>query len=139
MGRRGSVKEAHLLGHVLWGWLPRLPLARTCVGRRRALQAHEWHGCVKLLSKDGICIDTAMANLRALPRGRTFVWSGELHAGISPATSPWPVNEPVLLRLADGRKLAVRLVPDVVECGPILMQIARVSQTDEPGSDAVDK
>jgi hypothetical protein len=52
---------------------------------------------------------------------------GDLRAAIRPMSIPWPADEPVRLRFADGAEFEVWLEPDVLEQGPVLLQVARVS------------
>jgi hypothetical protein len=63
-----------------------------------------------------------------MPDGdRAARWQGELQAAIQPTSVPWPANEAVRLRFADGEELEVWLEPGVIDQGPVLLQVARVS------------
>jgi hypothetical protein len=87
-----------------------------------------WRGNVELLCKDGTCLGEAKARLVPMPDGdRTARWQGELQAAIQPMSTPWPTDGPVRLRFADGEELNVWLESGVIDQGPVLLQVARVS------------
>jgi hypothetical protein len=86
-----------------------------------------WRGTVELLCKDGRSLGEAKANLALAPDGDAMQrCRGDLRAAIRPTSIPWPADEPVGLRFADGEAFDVWLEPGVVEQGPVLLQVARV-------------
>ena len=86
-----------------------------------------WRGEVELLCKDGRCLGEATARLVPTSDGdQTVRWRGELSAAIRPTSMPWPADEPVRLQFEDGEGFEVWLEPDVIDQGPVLLQVARV-------------
>jgi hypothetical protein len=87
-----------------------------------------WLGSVELFSRDGTFLDEARARLATiLGSDQTVRWRGELRATIRAESIPWPADEPVRLRFPDGQVCEVCLEPGVIDEGPILLQVARVS------------
>lgn len=86
-----------------------------------------WRGNVELLYRDGTSLGEARARLEPAMEGDSTVhWRGELRGAIQPTSRPWPADEPVRLRFADGEESEVWLDPDVIDQGPVLLQVAVV-------------
>ena len=91
------------------------------------MRAQEWRGCVDLLDQDGISLGQAMAQLYTRPSPASGnAWYGTLRADIGLQTRPWPTAEPVLVCGIGGQDILMRLVPALVEQGPVLIQVANV-------------
>jgi len=98
------------------------------------MQAGTWRGNVELLCTDGGCFGQARARLVFSPDGgETVRWRGELRAAILPTSTPWPADEPVRLRCANGEEFEVWLEPGVIDDGSVLLQVARVSTPERQG------
>lgn len=95
---------------------------------------HQWVGSVELHRDDGTYLGEAFADLhrRRGCKDRECRWWGILRAPVRPSSVPWPRNEPVVLEGIDGKDLRVMLTPDVIDRGPIFLQIANVLEIEEP-------
>jgi hypothetical protein len=99
------------------------------------MHVYECRGWVQLRRPDGASLGDVQAQLWAQQRADGQLdWHGVLRAGITPTTTRWPANEPVVLECPDGQDLTVWLEPAVVECGPVLLQVARARQREAAGA-----